>query len=122
MTTQQRKGQFHFRPPSAWNLASRLATKARGCRLAYTVIFRFPGAKMVGQAMILRGKQSVSCGNSLTGRSIGLKIFRVAHRYDTLWPIAWMRVVSPATTVIPTALKRIGNWETSEESWKSFAR
>ena len=42
-----------------------------------------------------------------------LKIFRVANHYDMPWPIAWRLVVSPVTTVILTAPRPTGNWETS---------
>src|SRR5262245_11886691 len=109
MTTQQRKGQFPFQPLSAWNSASGLASKAQGCRRACTAIFPFPGGRTVDQEMILRGKRSISYGNSPTSPFTDLKIFRVANHYDMPWPIAWRPVVSPATTVILTVLKRTGN-------------
>src|SRR5262245_54476453 len=122
MTTQQRKAQFHFQLPSAWNSASGLASKVQGCRRACIAISPFPGGRTVDQEMILRGKRSVSYGNSPTSLFTDLKIFRVANHYDMPWPIAWRLVVSLATTAILTVLKRTGNWEMSGAFWKSFAR
>ena len=63
-------------------LGKRISEQSTGMGRAYTAIFPFPGARTVDQEMILRGKRSVSYGNSPTSLFIGSKIFRVTNHYD----------------------------------------